>query len=263
MKITFDTNALERAARPEQHPKDPAQADYIKVYRALTAGVLRGYFSDTIVTLEAVENNDRVQVFGSTQPTMQMVRPYRSEDGSEIVPVTIKVEQTRKPLHPKNAARIHAALQIGMRALWAPPRVGSFRIEDPDDTIYEAGGSDAQLSERLDRSFALATAIEKRGLGHAKVRMVEAKLAARHGVQESWLRSLRWARGPDEQHAVKRAIAEWADGDTVAAHYAYQNDCLCSDDHGRDSVFEPINRAWPEAIYGIKFVTFAQLAGMI
>jgi hypothetical protein len=63
----FDTNTLDRAARPARFPKDPRQAEYIKVHDALAAGTLKGYFSETLVTLEAVENKDRIDVLGSTR----------------------------------------------------------------------------------------------------------------------------------------------------------------------------------------------------
>src|ERR1700686_4730855 len=54
MRVMFDSNTLDRAARPERFPKDPRQAEYIKVHDALAAGTLKGYFSETLVTLEAI-----------------------------------------------------------------------------------------------------------------------------------------------------------------------------------------------------------------
>ena len=67
MRVMFDSNTLDRAARPERFPKDPRQAEYIKVHDALAAGALKGYFSETLVTLEAIENKDRIDVLGSTR----------------------------------------------------------------------------------------------------------------------------------------------------------------------------------------------------
>ena len=267
MRVTFDTNTLDKAARPERSPKDPRQAGYLKVHRALSSGVLKGYFSETIITLEGVENTDRIQVFGGTQATVQEVRPYRSEDDREIVPVTIAVEQNRKPLHLEHSARVRAALGLGMRVLRGPPRIGWLRIEDPEGKIFEPDGSETQLPERLDRSFAVGEAIEARGVGYATFRQLAANFAARHGVQEFWFKSLGRARDVHEQNAVKRAVNEWADGDTIIAHYAYKNDYLCSEDYGKagglPSIFDLTNRDWLEATYSIKFVTLTQLAGMV
>ena len=55
MRVTFDTNTLKSAVRPERHSKDPRSADFYKVHDALKAGILKGYFSETIVTLEGIE----------------------------------------------------------------------------------------------------------------------------------------------------------------------------------------------------------------
>ena len=250
MRITFDTNALDKAVRPERCPS---------IYEALIAGSLKGFFSDTIITLEAVENSDRVQVFGNTRSVTEV---SRSEDGSRIITIRT-VEQDRKPLQPGggNLARVQAALQLGMRALRAPPRVGAPRLSDPQDEIYEPDGSTAQLIECQGRFFAITVAIEARGVGHAKVRALEEKFAKRRGgAKGTWLSSLRFAEDDNERTAVNRAIAEWADGDTVAAHYAYQNDYLCSDDFGGNSVFNRQNRSWLENTYGIKFVRLSELA---
>ena len=70
-----------------------------------------------------------------------------------------------------------------------------------------------------------------------------------------------------EVNAVNRAVAEWADGDSIAAHIGYGLDCFCTGDEGNSSgaasVFDAANRAWLSATYGVKFVTMKQLASML
>jgi hypothetical protein len=78
--VTFDTNTLDKAARPERHPKDPARADFQKVHEALKTGRLRGYFSQTLVTLEGIEKKDRPEVFGSTR--LETQRPLQAKTRS-------------------------------------------------------------------------------------------------------------------------------------------------------------------------------------
>jgi hypothetical protein len=109
--VTFDTNTLDKAARPERHPKDPARADFQKVHEALKTGRLRGYFSQTLVTLEGIEKKDRPEVFGSTRLETQS-----SSTGKNTINLTIAVKQDRKPRHRELSRRIQAAQSIGMRA---------------------------------------------------------------------------------------------------------------------------------------------------
>ena len=53
-------------------------------------------------------------------------------------------------------------------------------------------------------------------------------------------------RDANEKAEIQKAVAEWADRDTVAAHFAYTNSYLCSEDRGvsagSPSIFDAINR---------------------
>jgi hypothetical protein len=66
---------------------------------------------------------------------------------------------------------------------------------------------------------------------------------------------------------MERAFNEWADSDSVAVHVAYVLDIFCSDDVGKsnvtNSVLDPTNRAWLTATYGVRFMTFDDLAASL
>ena len=66
---------------------------------------------------------------------------------------------------------------------------------------------------------------------------------------------------------VSRAIAEWADGDAIAAHYGYGMDYFCTEDEGRNahgpSVLDATNRAWLQGEFGIKFVSLDEIAALL
>jgi hypothetical protein len=89
----------------------------------------------------------------------------------------------------------------------------------------------------------------------------------RLGGAGPWFKSLGKAEDIHETRAVGRAVAEWADGDSVAAHYGYRNDFFCTLDAGKGegkrgdpAVLDAANRAWLSADYGIQFITIAELA---
>ncbi len=290
MKVTFDTNALDRAARPERYPKDSRRADFIKVHDAIEARRLTGYFSETLITLEGIENKDRVGVIGGTRLDRQIRRT-----GQNTVNINLTVKQDRQPLHPEHSARIQAARKIGMRALKAPSRVGWILIRDPDGSFF-APDADAKFAARMDRTNDACSAIEARGLGFAQAQSLAKSFAARDQadiarkneeefakldamlapaglrapriqVDEPWFTSLLRARHIHEQRQVQRAIAEWADADSIAAHIGYGIDLFCTEDQGKGagapSIFDADNRTWLEKTYEVKFVTLSELAGMI
>jgi hypothetical protein len=263
MRITFDTNTLDKAARPERHPKDPCQSDYLKVHEALKAGGLKGHFSETIITLEGIEKKDRADVFESTRLRTES-RAETDTGDSVTISRRFKVEQpSRKPLHPEVAARIQAAVAAGIRALRAPDRLGVFQITDPEGK-YFVTETDEERVTRIAKCLQVGREIEGRGVGIAIAQALGEQFALRDKVQEPWFRSLVRAKDVHEENAVKRAIAEWADGDSVAAHIAYGIDLFCTVDQGKHagspSILDAVNQAWLTATYGVKFTTMTELA---
>jgi hypothetical protein len=169
IRVTFDSNTLDRAVRPERFPKDPHQADYMKVQGALSAGGLKGYFSESLITLEGIENKHRVDVMGSTQLAMQELRPYTAEGGREVIEVPVRMGQNRHELHREHRARILAATTLKVHALRGPNRVGWIRVDDPDHIVFEHHEYDDALLKALDRTTTVARAIQDRGVGQALV----------------------------------------------------------------------------------------------
>jgi hypothetical protein len=66
---------------------------------------------------------------------------------------------------------------------------------------------------------------------------------------------------------IEKAFAESADGDLVAAHIAFGNDYLCTEDQGRSavspSVFDAENRAWLKTEHGVEILNAQQLAYLL
>jgi hypothetical protein len=267
MRVTFDTNTLEKAARPERCARDPLHPDYLKVHQAIVAGKISGFFSETIINLEGIQKADRSAVLGSTTMAQSEQITEHPETGATVVATTFTVaDPLRKPLHPEVAARIRAARNLGMRLLRAP-RLGSQLINDSDWTVFAPEADEAALDKRLRLYQSVLRELDGRGVGFIQVKQLASKFATRANVQEPWFQSLQRAADVHEVNAVNRAVAEWADGDSVAAHIGYALDYFCTGDEGKSSgaasVFDVVNRAWLAATYGVKFVTMTQLAAMV
>jgi hypothetical protein len=162
-------------------------------------------------------------------------------------------------LHDENERQIAAAFSLGVQVL-AAQRVGMPRIEDSEGRVYVLDQDEAALGVRIDRFYDAAEAIEARGSGFAHIQKIATRLAKKAGVIEPWYSSLDRADSAEEKE-----IAKWADGDTVAAHIAYQIDYLCTGDQAkaRSSVFNPTERAWLAESFGVRLVTITELAAMI
>lgn len=95
-------------------------------------------------------------------------------------------------------------------------------------------------------------AIEHRGVGGAVIKDIK-----RRGRLSS----------SERENEFARAIAEWADGDSVAAHVAYKNDVFCTEDKGKSaggkSILDESNRCWLQETYGVTFATIRELAEQV
>ena len=112
----------------------------------------------------------------------------------------------------------------------------------------------------MDSVNSLATEIAKHGVGHA--------VAVELGLQFSKRDELsfqRLGRAPSkrDRERVAEAVREWADGDSVAAHYGFGIDLFCSADCGKNvtgpSVLDGDHRKWLREGFGVQFVTLAEL----
>ncbi len=277
LRVTFDTNVLDLACRPERFPKDTRQPHLQKVREALAAGTIEGFYSVTMLTIEGIMRKDRASVFAGTQTDSQSethsvthnadlpdaIRTAVGNADVETVGLNYVVEQPdRQPLHPEFMARMNAAQTLGVRVLKGIPRIGAYSLNDPENKFYLDNGQGGALGAWINKAHGVAGAIESRGLGFAQVKALGQAIAA-GGPAQAWFQALKNAKDIHEERAVERAFSEWADGDAIAAHIAYGLDVFCSADVGNsnvtNSVLDPGNRSWLSATYGVKFMTFDDL----
>jgi hypothetical protein len=121
MRVTFDTN-VDKVTRPAIYPKDADFQEMTIIHEALKQGRVKGFISDTTITLEGIGGDDRVTVFGSTGSHSSF-----AQTSDATFTITMRTAQPdRKPVHPK---RFVAAFQLGFRPL-GTPRIGMPRAEE-------------------------------------------------------------------------------------------------------------------------------------
>lgn len=257
LTVTFDTNALNDVLWPDkaQHPTDPADA--ARVRAAIQAGDIQGFFSETLVTLEGIQKKDRPAVVGSTR--LQSESTFTDKN---TITISISIVQDRKPLDSDFSEMLQEAKSLRLRALRVPARNGWVRIRDEDGTFFAPDGPVIELLGRMDTVNAMAIEIAVRGLGYAKAVELGRKGTDCDNPSNPEF-SFKGLSGATRRQ-VKLALNEWADGDSVAAHYGYGIDLFCSRDFGKNtsgpSVLDCDNREWLNEEFGIQFVTLAELA---
>ena len=261
LTVTFDTGALDDVVWPQsaKQPTDPADA--ARVRAAVESGAIQGFFSETLITLEGIQRKDRIDVLGSARLERDSWSP-----APNVITTSLSFRQDRKPLPQKFAERIQAARKLGMRALMVPRLLGDgVCAKDDDGTLFEPLDD---LEQFVSKATSLRKEIGGRDVGHAAAIRLGLQFSARDGVSEWWYHGLLRAKDTPERAAVERAVAEWADGDSISAHHGYGIDLFCSKDFGGKSgssasILDIDNRKWLSDTYGIRFVALAQLAEMV
>lgn len=275
LRVTFDSNTLDFACRPERFRKDPRQPELAKVKAALSTGQFKGFYSVTLLTIEAVMRRDRAQVLAGTKVRSRSSEPkllanadlsaeMKAKVGeADVVTVTTTLtvdEPHRQPIPEEFARRIKAAKDVGVQVLRAVPRIGAFRYDDPTGEFYVDIGNDDALGAWIVKVHEVSQAIESRGCGHAQVKALGLNMS---DPFDTWYKGLTNAKDIHEERAVERAFSEWADGDAIASHIAHGIEVFCTGDVGKSnagpSVLNAENRAWLTGTYGVEFMTFDEL----
>ena len=240
MRISFDSNAWERIF-------DAGEQDCASIREALTSGRMCGFISEACFRIEAVRKAARAKYFSKPAVDFQISHVIR--DGRQYARFSFGPDDRCHPGIPaKQLEKLKRGFALGVRLMrgmaWmglpAPPE-----IRDPLLFVSERTEQKERREQRQIDAFAL---VDRRRVG-------KATFDAAKG----------WNGGPQkaiDEKGFQKACAEWADGEIVIGHIAYENDVLCTDDRARStatSIFNRDNRAWLADRFGVRFATLAEL----
>jgi hypothetical protein len=268
LTVTFDTNTLDAVVWPESAQLQNENSGRV-VQAAIRAGRISGFFSETLITLEGIMNDERAQILGQSRVVVAISARGQNPGGAIGFDLSVGSHHVRNPLHPKTEARLQAALALGLRPLRTAATFTDYHLDPLICPTFEPDGGMPELIQCMDKVNAMTTDISVRGVGRDVAGKLGTRFTARDQVRkpELWIQSLGRARDKAEKVQVAAAVREWADGDSIAAHYGFGIQLFCTEDFaktaGGTSVLDPDHRTWLSESFGIAFVTLAELAHMI
>jgi hypothetical protein len=230
--VTFDTCSMDLIVKNRPNS--------FKVRAALEAGLVRGFYCETLVALEGVRRKERPEVLSRTRPVSQS-----SSTGKYKINMIVGIEHYRPLLNPALLNMIRIIEALGMGALRGPARMCGIRAKDDEVNFFDPHETFSERAKCMEKVNEMASAISARGIGYAVAVNLGLQLLTPDEVAKPtlWFEGLRRKTG---HKRVVRAFNEWADGDAVAAHYGYGIDLFCTEDEGRGargpSVFDDTNR---------------------
>jgi hypothetical protein len=261
VRVTFDTNTLSGVVDPDQQFGAADHAAYQAVHAAVKIGKIRGFFSEVLVTLDAIGRKAKAEVLGAARFASEA-----TSTGPNQITITLGPRWKRVDIDRRILARIETARALGIRALIGPRRFGdSLVAQGFGESFYEPYPSGAALVAAAGAANALDVAIVARGFGRAHVIELAKFFSERDGADgEWWPQGLQRTRSAAERKKVRLFVNEWADGEALAAHAGYGNDLFCTVDRARDlgdgSILHPSHRTWLSEMHGVTCVNVAELA---
>jgi hypothetical protein len=260
MKVTFDSNVWQLVVMPEENPSDADAANFLKIHQAILDGRITPFLSETIFTLEGLMRKERKKFLGDYRAKIKTTE--QADDTRIKIGMSIGPDEDAHPgNHEYLAKYLDTAAKMGFKLVHIA-RIAGLVNKDAREHLVQLSGQ--ELGDYLDRGHEASRRIDELGSGTGPLMKILEKYApTRNRDLHSWI-----ASAPDsETNAIAKAVAEWADADSVAAHIAIQGDYFCTRDQakgaGQSSVLSASNVTILEREFGFKKVAPAELADLL
>lgn len=238
ISVTFDTNVINHLLSPESCNDAILQSNCIQIKELINAGKIRPHVSETIFNLEELERMVRPNYFGSYEPTLtiESIETGDSQTIQQRICISPNINGRPEP-NSYWIEKLAGVRGLGFKFLSAP-RTGM--PINPLLAQSDFGQRDEQeMRKQQSRFFDAIDFVCQLGAGIEVAR----KLGNDYRTNEdTWYEALKKA----PINRVAKAIAEWSDGDSVAAHISYGVNIFCTMDKakaaGSQSIFSEENR---------------------
>jgi len=256
MKVMFDSNTWRIVSTPSKFPNEKSINDFMKIREAIITGKIEPYISETVFTIEAIQKIQRKETISKRKPRVKT--KTTEKDGGVAISITIgPSESSTFDLNPILKSHFDDAIKLGFKIVRLP-RIGSFTNEEVEKCRYRVPKSELEAYHA--RVSEIRNQIESHNAGFAHLKSIAAKYGT--GLTDGI------SKAPDsEEQNIIKAVAEWADGDSVAICIALDCDCFCTRDKakkgGVDSVLSTPNIAWLKKDHGFEVISPEDLAELV
>ena len=258
--VTFDSNVWRPIASPAKFPKEADLETYEIIREAIISSKIVALLSETIFTIEQIKRTDRASFISSYKPNIDFDEKV-NPDGSIALGFSIRPNQSAHPGLPQVVINhLNDARQIGFKLLHCPRIAGIVCRELQPSDYFTSKNTDGMNRNEMFGDFLRK--IETAGFGKKQIQDIGNEYVV---PGKTWYEGL--ALAPEQRNKeIASACSEWADGDSLAAHYSYKNTFFCTKDIGKsatsDSILDDSNRDWLLNEFGIKVVTPLELVGV-
>ncbi|EJM26375.1 hypothetical protein [Pseudomonas sp. GM25] len=241
--VVFDSNVWELIVDDAKRADAKTPAAVRTLYTLINDKVITSFIFEGIANFEAIPRKGRKAFVRDYKATISMSegdQAAKKINGTPAAEISEQLEATIEKAASLDFSFIHL------------PRIAAPRHQIVNK--YKAPEA-LDLETRLERSFRCARDIESMGCGMQVLK--DMLLSPENGL----LPALQ--DDPIAEKKFSEGVAEWMDGDALAATYGYGHEYFCTYDQGKNagqsSILHPKNRATYMQKYGVKIVTPEEL----
>jgi hypothetical protein len=252
--VTLDSNVWEKMICPnyEEFQSDPKVSIYKKLNKYISLHNVQFVLSSTVFSLESIRKGERQSFFSNYTPDIRIIDDWNEKTHEMHLEISIGPNDSSFPvLNEYLLQRGEIAFKSGFKLIQVP-RVGMPIPPFAKPNILPLS------NEQNEKISVVCQLIEEQlSSGYFWIQ----KIFEKYNLQDSFnsIRNL-----PEcEEKSIAKATAEWADGDSIAAHIGYGGDYFCTNDQGGqagiNSVMHHDNIAILASHFGLKVVSPEQL----
>ena len=255
MNVTFDSNVWERVI-------DEDDCHLAEIKDKIRNGRIQSHICEIALSLEPSKKKLRSEFFENYHLCTTVNNlPPKGETLTMQIGFKPNVE-LHPGFHPKLWAKILEARNLGFRVL-RMTNIGTVRPKDIPDDMYINPTDMDEFWRYAEPLASCSDYITSMGCGQAAYNRFKEEFNL-VGLDVQSIPVERRKEFVERWKEFAEAIAEWVDGDSLAAHYAAGNDFFCTDDKagnaGTKSIFHNVNKNRLEAEYGIKIISSREIA---
>jgi len=239
MNISFDSNVWEKVVIST----DKEESGYSSLKKLITSKKIQPYICEIALSLESIAKVERLNFWQNYKPLIDCKTTgcKLNNDGYINVSkqITVSPNNEKHPgSHPKLKQKLDLANGLGFKVLRMTNASTVRNPEIPEKMLVNFKDKDFwEYAKKLAECSNFITEIKAGRYDYDT-------LKKEYGFQDLSTTQL-MSKTTQQEKKFYKAVREWVDGDSLAAHYAFGNDIFCTEDKaksaGEQSVFSNKN----------------------
>jgi len=263
MNITLDSNVWEKTVSSIETDENK----YFQLKKLISSKKVKAYICEIALSLESITKKERATFWANYEPLFEntTLGGTHNTDGSITIHnhFCFSPNNEKHPgLHQTLIEKLELANALNFKVL-RMTNLGTIRTSEIPKEMLEDSRTIDDFWEYAQKLYDCAEYINEIKCGSYEYD----KFIDKHSYRGLSIPYLFKEMDAYNTKVFAKLIAEWVDGDSIAAHYAFGNDIFCTEDQakstGQKSVFSQCNVAHIKNKFGINILSIDEVLDLV